>query len=84
MPETMYVKPTRDGVLLRNPATGEIIPPEGAAVTLGPYRVFWLRRIKDGDALAVATKEATDEDSNELHKTPLIEITVAIRNTAEL
>ncbi len=57
MPETMYVKPARDGVLLRNPATGEIIPPEGAAVTLGPYRVFWLRRIKDGDALAVATKE---------------------------
>ena len=35
-------------------------------------------------ASAVATKEATDEDSNELHKTPLIEITVAIRNTAEL
>lgn len=65
MPETMYVKPTRDGVLLRNPATGEIIPPEGAAVTLGPYRVFWLRRIKDGDALAVATKEATDKDSND-------------------
>ena len=27
---------------------------------------------------------STDEDSNELHKTPLIEITVAIRNTAEL
>ena len=45
--------------------TGEIIPPEGAAVTLGPYRVFWLRRIKDGDALAVATKEATDKDSND-------------------
>ena len=64
MPETMYVKPARDGVLLRNPATGESIPPEGAAVTLGPYRVFWLRRIKDGDALAVATKEATDKDSN--------------------
>ena len=65
MPETMYVRPARDGVLLRNPATGEIIPPEGAAVTLGPYRVFWLRRIKDGDALAVATKEATDKDSND-------------------
>lgn len=65
MPETMYVKPARDGVLLRNPATGEVIPPEGAVVTLGPHRVFWLRRIKDGDALAVATKEATDKDSND-------------------
>lgn len=65
MPETMYIKPARNGVLLRNPATGEIIPPEGATVTLGPYRVFWLRRIKDGDALAVATKEATDKDSND-------------------
>ena len=35
-------------------------------------------------ALSVATKEATDEDSNELHKIPFIEITIAIRNTAEL
>ncbi len=31
-----------------------------------------------------ATKEATDEDSNELHKIPFIEITIAIHNTAEL
>jgi hypothetical protein len=35
-------------------------------------------------ALSVATKEATDEDSNELHKIPFIEITIAIHNTAEL
>lgn len=63
--DSMCIKPARDGILLRNPATGEIIPPQGAAVTLGPYRAFWLRRIKDGDALAVATKEATDKDSND-------------------
>ena len=35
-------------------------------------------------ALSVAAKEATDEDSNGLHKIPFIEITIAIRNTAEL
>ena len=39
----------------------------------------------DEGALAVGELVSrTDKDSNELHKTPLIEITVAIRNTAEL
>lgn len=35
-------------------------------------------------ASAIAMKEAMYEDSNELHKTPLIEITVAIRIVAVL
>lgn len=47
--DTLFIKPV-GAVLLRNPATGEIIPPEGATVTLGPHRIFWLRRIQDGDA----------------------------------
>lgn len=49
--DTMYIKPA-DGCLLRDPATGEIIPLEGAHVPLGAYRSYWLRRVKDGDAVA--------------------------------
>ncbi|MEG2173834.1 MAG: DUF2635 domain-containing protein [Desulfovibrionaceae bacterium] len=49
-PDTITIKPV-GAVLLRNPATGESIPPEGATVTLGPHRIFWLRRIQDGDAV---------------------------------
>lgn len=48
--ERLFIKPVGT-VLLRNPATGEAIPPEGATVTLGPHRIFWLRRIQDGDAV---------------------------------
>ncbi|MDE7372422.1 MAG: DUF2635 domain-containing protein [Desulfovibrio sp.] len=48
--KTAFVRPARPGVLLRDPATGEAIPPEGALVTLSGTRAFWLRRVKDGDA----------------------------------
>lgn len=50
--DTMTIKAVGN-VLLRNPATGEALPPEGATVTLGPHRYFWLRRIQDGDAVEV-------------------------------
>lgn len=48
---TAFIKPARPGVLLRDPATGETIPPEGAAIVMGAHRAFWLRRVKDGDAV---------------------------------
>ena len=47
---TIFIRPARPGVLLRDPATGEAIPQEGALVTLSGTRAFWLRRVKDGDA----------------------------------
>lgn len=47
---TAFIKPARPGVLLRDPATGETIPPEGAAIVMGAHRAYWLRRVKDGDA----------------------------------
>lgn len=55
---TAFIKPARSGVLLRNPATGETIPPEGTAIVIGPHRAFWLRRVKDGDAVMAPEKPA--------------------------
>lgn len=53
---TAFIKPARPGVLLRDPATGETIPPEGAAIVMGAHRAYWLRRVKDGDAVMTAEK----------------------------
>lgn len=47
---TIFIRPARPGVLLRDPATGEAIPQEGARIALAGNRAFWLRRVKDGDA----------------------------------
>lgn len=46
----MYVKPA-PGVLLRDPTTRRVVPPEGADVE--PCS-FWHRRIAEGDATLVA------------------------------
>lgn len=54
---TVFIKPARPGVLLRDPATGETIPPEGAAIVMGAHRAYWLRRVKDGDAVISPAKE---------------------------
>ena len=56
--KTAFIRPARPGVLLRDPASGEAIPPEGALVTLSGTRTFWLRRVKDGDAELCAEKPA--------------------------
>jgi len=40
-----FVRP-RPGLQLRDPATGEPIPPEG---TIVEWSTFWARRIRDGD-----------------------------------
>lgn len=48
--DTMYLKPAA-GCLLRDPQTGEPVPQEGGFVPLGLNRFYWLRRIKDGDAV---------------------------------
>lgn len=46
----MFVKPA-PGVLLRDPTTQRVLPPEGAEVE--PCS-FWHRRIAEGDAALVA------------------------------
>lgn len=56
--KTAFIRPARPGVLLRDPATGETIPPEGAVVALSGRRAYWLRRVKDGDAVMSPEKPA--------------------------
>lgn len=38
------------GLVVRDPADGSILPPEGRAVTVDQY---WRRRLADGDVVAV-------------------------------
>ena len=49
----MYITP-KLGLVVRNPATGEILPAAGAEVPPGPHRAYWLRRQKDGDVKITA------------------------------
>ncbi|MDE3022258.1 MAG: DUF2635 domain-containing protein [Pseudomonadota bacterium] len=42
----MFVKPV-SGLLVREPATKQVLPPEGKEVLDGD--LFWQRRIRDGD-----------------------------------
>jgi len=44
----MYITP-KAGLVVRNPATGEILPAAGAEIPPGPHKAYWLRRQKDGD-----------------------------------
>lgn len=55
---TAFIRPVRPGVLLRDPATGEAIPQEGARIALAGNRAFWLRRVKDGDAEMIPEQAA--------------------------
>ena len=44
----MYITP-KAGLVVRNPATGEILPDTGAEIPAGPHKAYWLRRQLDGD-----------------------------------
>lgn len=52
--KTVHVRP-KEGLHVRNPATGAPLPEEGATV---PLTTYWRRRIEDGDALASPPKKA--------------------------
>lgn len=47
----MHVKPA-DGVRLRDPVKGDFVPETGREV---PRTDYWLRRLRDGDAVEVKT-----------------------------
>lgn len=56
----MYITP-KAGLVVRNPATGEILPETGADIPPGPHKSYWLRRQLDGDvtiAMAVPAQPA--------------------------
>ena len=54
-----YIRPAV-GLTLRDPATGEPLPPEGG---LMPRSAFWLRREKDGDVVQAAPAVAPAPDA---------------------
>ena len=53
----MYITP-KAGLVVRNPATGEILPDAGAEIPPGPHKAFWLRRQLDGDVTLSLTVPA--------------------------
>ena len=50
----MYITP-KAGLVVRNPATGEILPEAGAEIPPGPHKAYWLRRQLDGDVMISMT-----------------------------
>lgn len=52
----MFVRPSRLGLIVRDPFTGEPIPAAGKEV--GDNDAYFLRRIKDGDLIRVEHKAA--------------------------
>jgi hypothetical protein len=45
---TLYLKPARPDVVVRDPANGKPLPPEGAAK---PRTLYWQRRLNDGSVI---------------------------------
>lgn len=52
----MKVKPTRPGLLLRDPHTKRALPEEGGRV---PDTSFWRRRIRSGEVAIMTDEEPT-------------------------
>lgn len=53
----MYITP-KAGLVVRNPATGEILPATGGEIPPGPHKAYWLRRQLDGDVTISLTVPA--------------------------
>jgi len=45
---TIFIKPARRDLVVRDPATAEALPAEGA---LRPRSSYWMRRLRDGDVV---------------------------------
>lgn len=48
MSKEIYVKPAREGLVVRDVVTGQSLPAEGASV---PRSSYWMRRLRDGDVV---------------------------------
>lgn len=53
----IFVKPTNENVLVRNPERNRHLLKEGELVT---YDAYWLRRMNDGDVVEAAAPEVQD------------------------
>ncbi|OPY15612.1 MAG: hypothetical protein A4E66_00016 [Syntrophus sp. PtaB.Bin001] len=49
MPDQMFLKPAKDGLLVRDPDTGKALAAEGE---YKPRSTYWIRRLKTGDVIA--------------------------------
>jgi hypothetical protein len=54
----VYVKPAHPSLVIRDPHTLRILPPEGAAVTDTTY---WRRRLADGDVVLASEAESSPQ-----------------------
>jgi len=54
MPDTMFIKPARPGLIVRDPVTHEPLPLEGREVPRSP---FWIRRLTAGDVVTTPRPE---------------------------
>jgi len=45
---TIFIKPARRELIVRDPATAEALPAEGAC---RPRSSYWMRRLRDGDVV---------------------------------
>jgi hypothetical protein len=48
MPQTFFIKPAREGLIVRDPATRIPLAPSGEEK---PHNAFWLRREADKDVV---------------------------------
>lgn len=60
MNDRRFIKPA-EGLTLRDPATGRVLPPHGAAVTWDAS--FWERRLNDGDVTPTTEEEVLAGDA---------------------
>jgi len=63
----MFVKPKNDKIIVREPATGKIIP--SAGIEVPDFDSYWLRRLRDGDVVQIKpVVEVIQPQKKETHK----------------
>lgn len=60
MSDTLKLRPGRPGLLVHDPVTGAVLPPEGA---LCPANQYWLRRVACGDAVVCVPAAEPEPES---------------------
>lgn len=59
------LKPTRPGLIVRDPVTMKPLPDDGAIKQVNSY---WLRRIREGSAVEVVETQAVDSEKKKSSK----------------
>ena len=57
--KTLFLKPARDDLVVRNPANREALPAEGKSMPDTPY---WRRRLKDRDVVETKPPKPVAKD----------------------